>query len=392
MIDPALPRFEAAWDTGTIAADLPAVLTLAPGWGVERVELDKIRHRMGERGIVQYRAIGTDGLARVEWWVTATAHADGKAAGVSVKSRRLGVHPPQGLGSAAGYHPALDMAFSAFPLDRRLPAAVALGTGAEFAGLGFEKMIPVRHRAGLGATLRIPASRVPGGFLKLHPEGGAVASARRGSQVARVLPPSVGAAIPRLVPDLDEATITDQVAGESFDRCADPENAVLVAEALAALHQVSAPDLPSCEKVPASRAERGAEWIRLVFPDATPALERAIDEAGRLTTGMALVHGDMKPDHLLIAGPAVTMVDLDSAGIGRPLSDVASLVVRVAAPSIARSVLEAYAAARPGMDWRGFDGELALAAVKFALYHAQHRRPGWEQAVLDTLEARLAFS
>ncbi len=396
MIDPAIPRFEAAWNTDAIAADVAAVLALAPGWRVDRVDLEKIRHRMGERGIVQYRAVGTDGDAQVEWWVTATAHADGRAAGVAANSQRLGVRPPPGLGRAVGHHVGLDMVFSVFPLDRRLPAAVELGTGREFAGLGFEQMVPVRHRAGLGATLRIPTcpasdSPVRGGFLKLHPAGGAVASARRGSQVARVLPPRVGAAIPRLVPDLAEATITDQVAGESFDQALDLDRAVLVAEGMAALHQVDAPELPSCDEVPASRAERGAGWIRLVMPAAAPALDRALAEAARLTNGSALVHGDMKPDHLLIEGSAVTMVDLDSAGMGRPLSDVASLVVRMADRSIAHAVLDAYAAARAGTDWRGFDGELALAAVKFALYHAQHRRPGWEQAVLDTLDGRLAL-
>jgi hypothetical protein len=396
MMDPAIPRFEAAWDTDTIGAEMAAVLALAPGWQVEGVELEKIRHRMGERGIVQYRAVGTDGCARAEWWITATAHADGRAAGAAAKSQRLGVRPPAGLGRAVGYHAGLDMVFSVFPLDRRLPAAVELGTGKEFAGLSFEQMVPVRHRAGLGATLRITtcgASDTPvrGGFLKLHPAGGAVASARRGDQVARVLPPGVGAAIPRLVPDLAESTITDQVAGVSFDGAADPASAVLVAEALAVLHQVSAPGLPSCDEVPASRAQRGAGWIRLVLPHAAPALDRALNEAASLTNGSALVHGDMKPDHLLIDGSAVTMVDLDSAGMGRPLSDVASLVVRLADRSLAHAVLDAYAAARPATDWRGFDGELALAAIKFALYHAQHRRPGWEQAVLDTLDGQHAL-
>jgi hypothetical protein len=109
-----------------------------------------------------------------------------------------------------------------------------------------------------------------------------------------------------------------------------------VAGALANFHRVS-----GVRVLPPSPPIALAEYVRLAsatFPeDAVPlhtALERVEGLASAAGSGDRLVHGDFHDRNILLAGPRVTLIDLDLAHPGDPAEDVGNLMAHLVLRSL----------------------------------------------------------
>ncbi len=95
----------------------------------------------------------------------------------------------------------------------------------------------------------------------------------------------------------------------------------------------------------------------------------------------------MKPDHLFVNGPEVTLLDVDSFRLGDPVYDIAMLLQRLRfmrSPCLPRDLdrcRDAYFAAVPP-DWkRRLPAQTAYADLQLARSQIQHQRPRWRHHV-----------
>ncbi|MBA2726420.1 MAG: hypothetical protein H0U53_10560, partial [Actinobacteria bacterium] len=206
-----------------------------PGWDVYEVSLDRIRHSLGFRGIVQYRVVFQKGSIRKEVWVAGSTYADGRGSGLAAKLEKAArsFEPP--LQTLVAFEPRYEMLFQVFPLDRRLPGALICGDRK-----GREKWLPegtfttVRHRLGQSATVKIDDSSRTS-YVKFRREGETLKTVFQTTRLRNVVPEVVGLALPHAgIPEI-EATVTDSVEGTRVD--ADCGRSLgLVAEGLHAMH------------------------------------------------------------------------------------------------------------------------------------------------------------
>jgi hypothetical protein len=309
------------------------------------------------------------------------------------------VEAPDPVMGSVFHIPSLDMVFQVFPFDRRLRDLALVGT--EFgrrrlAGwLGANPddrsvFTPARHRLGLSASVR-SVSGHSDHFLKFHPAGGAVATVRQTDLIADRLRGAVQVLAPQqLIADRD-ITFTRAICGRQLDALdAGPmaESLPRVAADLASVHAVAPDGAPDRRSIPSDRARRAVAWLPRVMPAARSLVQDVWRVGADVGSEIAMVHGDMKPEHVVVTGGDMHFIDLDSAGAGRPTSDLASLASRLPVWA-ARELCSYYRIARPGSDRSGWAGEWALAGLKYALFHAQHPTPGWESRTIEALERAL---
>lgn len=378
MIDASLPGFEEMWEPRRALEVLNRTLEAEPGWEVVELTLDRIRHRPGVRGIVHYRGLLGNGPDLQQFWVAGSIYSDGRSCAQAQKLSRHASALRPSLRSLVAYDSFLGMLWQVFPLDRRLPD---LQRACSAPGLiGADSLQPVRHRLGLSATVKAEV----GGkskYVKFQRPGEAVAAVARGRLLAQRT--SGGFALPEAVAGVD-ATVTTAMDGISLDlHPAMAEVVDLLAAQLGELHALSPIGFEDVRSTPAQRAHRAAEWLRIVVPELDPLISRMADRAWP-EGGEQLVHGDLKPDHVFFSEEEVQMIDLDSVGRGRGLADVAQLFVRLGDREAASRFRDGYLAI--GVDRSEWSGELAMASLKFALFYAQHRPPGWRSMVEATLE------
>ncbi|HDH02965.1 MAG TPA: hypothetical protein ENH15_01810 [Actinobacteria bacterium] len=162
-----------------------------------------------------------------------------------------------------------------------------------------------------------------------------------------------------------------------------------VAATLARLHSHLGEDLVDQSDLPKRRASRAAPWLSRIVPEAATLFAARLHhgEEASARGETVLVHGDLKPEHLLVDGGASTLIDLDSSGSGRASSDLAALVVRLEDSAAAALLLDEYQSRAGPLDEWTWSRDWALASLKFALYHAQHQTQGWRDAVVRIAEA-----
>jgi len=378
VIDPAIPGLERALDRDYVGACVERVLGLESGWTVIGCEFEKVRYRRGQRALVQFRVTGR-GEEERQWLVAGSLHSGKDGRGVAAKLARLAIAPAPGLRSMQGFDPGTEMVLSVFPADRGLPGLVEFAKGRRVLGFRPEEASVARYRIGLSATLEVPA-----GFLKFHPSGGARRSHSVGLDLSRIAGVDVRLATPDRLDATVEATFVRRSPGTPLDQSGRAIEAA--AGALAVLHRARWDvGVPRRER-PRRRAHRAASWIRTVLPPASGLLAEIMSRPDPPGPS-SVVHGDLKPEHVLVAPDgSVTFIDLDSAGVGRPLSDIASLYTRIEDEGARAALIESYDRSAGPVDWSGFATEVGLASVSWALFHAQRRRGGWQDAVLSTLE------
>jgi thiamine kinase-like enzyme len=358
----------AAGDSDLMRGVLAERLRTVDGSPVDILACEVTFARSGEgRSLFQYRLSIRNpaaGEPRPQV-VTATSYGGNRTARVWDRlQRRL---PPADAGALvpAVYAPEHDLLIQVFPFDHQIPALVPIlsgpwpplvrevladvGTGAwRVAGWQTD---PVRYRVGLRATVRVAvrAEDVASGrvvescyYVKAYANPVLFERIQRGQgDLEAALTASAGPlAIPATVAWLQEERVLVQreAAGTPLpEAVSDPavaQDAVRrTARALAALHQlpVLAPASGhSLERVGPERVRRNAARLRRARPglaevvgSVEAGILAALRRAGDAPT--APVHGDLKPDHVLLDGDRVVMIDFDKFVAGDPMLDVVSL-------------------------------------------------------------------
>jgi len=111
---------------------------------------------------------------------------------------------------------------------------------------------------------------------------------------------------------------------------------------------------------------RGAtivEWARPELATQVRAITAAV-AAGLEEVAPAPIHGDLKPDHVFLAGDRVIFIDLDSVVLGDPVRDAAHMF--------------AYVAGRVGLDAMAAE-QARAAAVLFAAEYFDHVPGAWRR-------------
>jgi aminoglycoside phosphotransferase (APT) family kinase protein len=260
--------------------------------------------------------------------------------------------------------------------------------GGDFAGATVIKVRVVRYRPGFTCVLRYKLESADGkpfdvmGKLYAKPED--AASMRRKLTSLNRQGADVGLTIPRPLEtaDTEQLVLMECVPGENMNRtlgttasAAEARPLIdLAARSLAAFHRF---DLEGAAQRTLTRYFRRLGQrlgrIQRVAPDLAARAHEVLDgvDFDELTSGASaptLTHGDFKPNQFLVADGRAALVDLDRAGIGDPVVDVANFMAvlrkKATVDGMAHFVpleerfLEQYLAARP-------DGAVASRARRF---------------------------
>jgi Ser/Thr protein kinase RdoA (MazF antagonist) len=167
-----------------------------------------------------------------------------------------------------------------------------------------------------------------------------------------------------------------------------------VAEALATFHrEAPAPERPRATSDELDEVRRAAElvsWVRPPLADVVRSLVSVIaDELDDVEP--TATHGDLKPDHVVLTGDGLALLDLDRFSSGDPVMDAGSMVAQLLGmalrhPPIAgrieaagRAFADAYFARVPSAWRRRLPPHLAGALLQEAAGCFRHQLPNWPQ-------------
>ena len=175
-----------------------------------------------------------------------------------------------------------------------------------------------------------------------------------------------------------------------------------VAEALAAFHrEVPAPArrrTKSDELDDVRRAAALVTWVRPALTDTVQGVVACVAE--RLDdVKPAATHGDLKPDHIVLSGDSLTVLDLDWFAGSDPVTDVGSMIAPLTgmayrrpplAPwieGVGRAFADAYFARVPSTWQRRFPPHDAAALLHEAAAFFRHQLPNWPH-LMDAIVQR----
>jgi len=299
-----------------------------------------------------------------------------------------------------GFIPELDMVVQLFPYDRKLrnlrgvlggalhdldPQLLARLAPGEWR-VTERTMEPTRYRTELGAALKytLQARDTVTGrtatlrcFVKVYRndhgkrtlellESLAERVERGATRYAVVRPVAYRADLRTLVLEEAPGTVLQRLLRDGHDAA---DALRITARAVAAFNQDDLGNAKVTESPLAVQLEelrRGAtivEWARPELGVQVRAITAAV-AAGLEEVPPGPIHGDLKPDHVFLAGDRVIFIDLDSVALGDPVRDPAHLF--------------AYVAGRVGLD--ALPVEQARAAAQlFAAEYFDHVPAGWRR-------------
>ena len=426
--DPELPALSHAFEPHLVAGALQQAMARSSSTPPEIVgcSLQRFRYKRGERAIFVYelRLRDPDAGPDRRHLVTGRLYKGKKAKRVF---RRLAAQVAEGHESPATgpvaspyyYLKDLGMLVEAFPADRHLTTlAETVRPAPQEVANALNKSNPptwicdradidvVRYRPGIAATLAITVRQdgagAPGkrAFLKVYRTPAAAETAheswRRLGDAARR---SSGAfTVARPLAHLHElgAIIFPAAEGDDLVQWLESRRDIGAAarragRALTALHNcnVGAPNRVTLDSL-SEQAARDVEILEATLP----ALHTDAAAIVRLAGGVqddgpsCVVHGDLKADHVFLAGDKVSFIDLDSAAIANPAFDWATLIARLEAlPDGLREparrlqgLLLRQFVAPAGNDWV-FSAYFALALLEAAVSAVRRLKPGWRETV-----------
>jgi hypothetical protein len=260
--------------------------------------------------------------------------------------------------------PEHDLLLQVFPYDHRLPALAALMAGppaelvptllAEFGGEDWAltgwSAEPVQYRADMRAILRVDiealnsdgvaaASRM---YAKVYrdPDACRRAFATQSAISAQVASNTGLLDVARPIAHLDarRTLLTEALPGMSLSKIIRRGDGYVpavqtAARAVAAFHQLdlSAPPRAAAEIAGLRAAESFLIAARPDLADAVSAIVQAVI-AGLDGAPTALIHGDLKPDHILADGRRAALIDFDLIAVADPVADVAHLLAFLGRP------------------------------------------------------------
>lgn len=264
------------------------------------------------------------------------------------------------------YVPDLDMLIQVFPHDHQLPALASLMAGAPPAlesslidDLGSRALRveswrsePVRYRLGQSATVRLirRARRVSSGelvetayYAKVYREADRARDAfdilRNLNSRADAETVHFSAPAPIAYAEDLRTVIQAGAPGVPLAHLLRHDRAKLraiqaAARAVADLHGLALEtprprgrDTPRLLQRRLSRLEWGGELISTERPDLAPDMASIVSAVkdGISRAPVAPVHGDLKPNHILVDGDAISLIDFDDMQASDPMLDVANM-------------------------------------------------------------------
>ena len=436
-VDPSFPQLEIASDPARMLEVCRAHLEPVAGKAYHIDACVPVRFRCRQstsRCVLQYslRVIDRVTGGAFDRWVTGVVYS--RSGEAERLWRELGATDPKRsipdqwlTFEPLAYVPELEMLVQVFPYDRQLR-----GLGRVLATDGRELAPLLRAQVGAG-DWRAGAGRLE--LLRYRPEIGAalrytleLRDTRSGRTQTRrcyvkVCRPGRGAAtfqlmealcaghagarsaydIVRPLAYLEEldTLVVDEAPGTALLVLLrgrdDPMPAVrAAARALAAFHlngRAIGPHEPLAEQI--HDVERAASLLEWACPEVSDDVRAvAATVVADLTEAPPTpIHGDLKADHLFIAGDRVTVIDFDRVAVGDPVRDPARLYAYLTgrvgldavpaerAEAAAAAFVDAYFAHVPA-EWRErFDLQYAGALLEVATGLFRSQEPGWRRLV-----------
>jgi thiamine kinase-like enzyme len=436
-VDPGFPQLEVACDAVRMRDVFRTHLRPVSGRALEIVECAPFRyrcHQSATRCVLQYtlRLEEPGGRPR-PLWVTGLIYAEpGEAERVwrRMSAREAGHEIPEEWRTfdPVSFIPELDMVVEVFPFDRRLPQLGRVMNGATLdlgrmllEGLGpgrwqagDARLEPTRYRTELGAVLRytVPARDLesgrterPGCYLKVYRD-------QRGKETFEFLKSweqraalgANGYSLARPLAYWDElrTLVLEEAPGVSLrERLLggdDAESAVrAAARAIAAFNQepITLPRTYSAEDQwdTLSSASALVQWAR-PLKRAKIAGVTAVAKRYLENVPPAPIHRDLTPEHVLLSGDRVILIDTDSVAMGDPVRDpallfahITSLLADPAKPDVAHPLasafVEEYFAHVPAAWRKRLRYQCAGAFIEVAAGIFRSHEPGWPERVAD---------
>lgn len=340
--DPALAGLATLLDDAAFCAALAAAL---PDRGIRRATSAYLRYKPATSCLATFRVEHDAG----ETLVSARAQTAAALDKLEKNVRRADADGPLG---PALVLPGAPIAVFPFPNDRSLRALPAMADPRRRARLLARKLPdrPALHDADLRVLRFKPERRFVAQLVGRDDERATLRvyareferAARAAASLARC-----GPRVPRrlAVSKRRHAIVLEWLDGETVSSGLMrglPEHAAAAGAAVARLHAAGVADLPPPRR----------DGDRLAFARAARTVARLVPEAGAAAraVGRAVapdldarrpamaVHGDFSADQVLLTDDGPALLDLDEAGIGQPVGDLASFLASLEADVIAGGV------------------------------------------------------
>ena len=367
-MDPSSPSTLTTHDPESMRMIMQRFLVAAEGkpFLVLDCRIANTRRRDGSRGTVQYELRLEDPDTGQLWdeLVTGVTFGGNRTQRIWESIRRLAPPGPDVVSRSAlqpfAYVPELDLLLQVFPHDHRLPGLAELTAGplpellhpliAEFGPGDWQVQTweteTVQYRVDMRAILRLtveaiemPSARVSERqfFAKVYrdPDQGrrAFGTQRDLHNQASAVDTHLVVAKPITYVDELRTLVTEAVPGISLSKIIRRGKGSIdavrsAARAIADFHRldIAAPRRSTSDEI--ARLQEAQAFLVAARPDLIDEVSGMVEAVavGLESAPSSLIHGDLKPDHILIDGDHVALIDFDLLGYADPVADVAHLL------------------------------------------------------------------
>ena len=264
------------------------------------------------------------------------------------------------------YVPELDLLLQVFPHDLRLPALARLMAGPPseltpvlLAELGSGDQEPlgwtaevVQYRVDMRAIVRLTVAATDSTtgrtgerqfYAKVYRDSEQGRRAYRAQSDLHMQTNAVGqhlmVAKPIAYDEARRTLVTAAVPGTSLSKIVSRGKGSVgavrsAARAMAEFHRLDVDAPPRPIEGELARLHEAQQFLASARPDLADEVSAMVEAVATDLAGApsALIHGDLKPDHILIAGDRVALLDFDLLGRADPIADIAHLVAFLGKP------------------------------------------------------------